>query len=102
MTDENENNQGIVLEERVSIKMEATRKEIEANIARYDKLIRERKYDEAERIEREEGLPETRLTGVISDIIKEKGLAGERDLARELIERFAYRKYGKEWIEEYA
>ena len=51
MTKENENLQGIALEERVLVKTTAG-EEIGANIAIYDKLIRERKYDEAERIER--------------------------------------------------
>ena len=69
---------------------------IEGLRERYNLLIRQREYDEAERVEKAEGIDYRLLNWVISDIIMERN--GQ---SRELVGRFAHRGYGQKWIDEY-
>jgi hypothetical protein len=71
-------------------------KEMLRKMEGYEELLRAGNYDEAEKIERDEGLPDTWLTGVISSLIKERN-----GLSSKLIKRFANRGYGEAWAKEY-
>lgn len=63
---------------------------------RLKEMLRQRRYQEAERVERDEGLPYTMLNCAISEIIMERN--GQ---SRELIEIFAHRGYGAGWMKDY-
>lgn len=60
----------------------------------YETLVRQRRYDEAERIEKIRKIPYTLLNSVISETI----INGSRGLARKLVERFKHRGYDDNWL----